>query len=178
MINGAKFFSHVRGYFGNLDQPQVDGFNNIFAEWDKRALTNTRWLAYMLATCWWESGRTMQPITEYGSEAYLKAKPYYPWVGRGLVQVTWEANYNKFGTGKDAQGRSLWVGPPEDMLTWPLALRGLFDGMIEGMYTGWRLEQFFNAHTNNPEEARRIINGLDRASLIAGFHGQFLIALT
>lgn len=180
MIDGDKFFHHVRAYFGNLDQPQVDGFNLILAEWVRRAdagvVHDIRWLAYMLATAWWETGRTMQPVTEYGSEAYLRSRPYWPWIGRGLPQVTWKANYDKFGEIVD--GKRVWTYPPEDMLKWPLALRTLFDGMIEGLYTGQSLHTYFNDRVNNPEEARRIINGLDRASLVAGFYGQFLAALT
>ena len=37
----------------------------------------------------------MWPITEYGSESYLKGKEYYPYIGRGFVQLTWENNYRK-----------------------------------------------------------------------------------
>lgn len=34
---------------------------------------------------------------ELGSDSYLRAKEYYPYVGRGFIQVTWESNYASFG---------------------------------------------------------------------------------
>lgn len=163
------FFDEVRDelFGGSLTQGQVEGMTNILDEWDRRALTDLRHLAYMLATTFHETGRLMQPIRETGSEAYLRSKPYYPWVGEGLVQVTWEANARKFGATK-----------PGDMMTWPIALKALFDGMINGTFTGKKLSDYFNATHDDPVNARRIINGLDRADLIAGYHRAFLNALT
>lgn len=35
--------------------------------------------------------------TEIGSQAYLQSKPYYPYIGRGFIQVTWDYNYKAFG---------------------------------------------------------------------------------
>ena len=78
-------------------------------------------------------------MREQGGETYLRGKPYYPWVGMGLVQVTWEANGKKFG----AQS-------PADLLSWPVALRALFDGMLQGMFTGKKLPDYFNPSTNDP----------------------------
>lgn len=165
-MNRTAFFASVRKSFGALSQPQVDGFTKILDEWERRALTDVRWLAYMLATCWHETGRKMQPIREGGGEAYLKTKKYYPWVGEGLVQVTWEVNARKFGATK-----------PGDLLNWPKALDALFQGMTLGMFTGKRLADYFSGASNNPIGARRIINGLDKAETIAGYHDGFLVAL-
>ena len=165
----VTFFSFVRDdpFPGKLAQSQVDGLNNILDEWERRALTDERWLAYMLATAFHESAHTMQPIREMGSEEYLRSKPYYPWVGEGLVQVTWEVNAKKFGATK-----------PGDLMTWPIALRALFDGMINGMFTGRKILVYFNDRVDDPLNARRIINGLDRAQDIASYHSGFLAALT
>lgn len=168
-IDRAKFFDAVRvkPFPGKLAQQHVEGMSNILDEWERRELTDERWLAYMLATTFHETAHTMQPIREMGSEAYLRSKPYYPWVGEGLAQVTWEVNARKFGATK-----------PGDLLTWPVALRALFDGMIHGMFTGKKLSDYFNATTHSPIGARRIINGQDRAALVAGFHWSFLAALS
>lgn len=90
MIDRQKFFDSVRSqpFAGHLAQGQVDGCNAILDEWEHRGLTDYRWLAYMLATVFWECARTMQPIREAGSDSYLRAKKYWPWIGRGYVQLT------------------------------------------------------------------------------------------
>jgi putative chitinase len=54
----------------------------------------------------------------------------------------------------------------------------LFDGMIEGWFTGVGLPQYFDADTDDPYNARRTVNGTDKADLIAGYHREFLAALT
>jgi putative chitinase len=167
MINRKHFFSAVRAHFGPLQQGAVEGFTRILDEWERRAFTDIRWLAYMLATCWHETAKTMQPVREMGGEKYLRGKKYYPWVGEGLVQVTWEANHRKFG-----------ATAPGQLLTWEKALPALFDGMTKGMFTGKKLAQYFSAKIDDPVNARRIINGLDRAALVAGHHRAFLEALT
>src|SRR5215204_1211369 len=86
LIDRRVFFERVRRSFGKLRQPQVDGFNKILDEWERRGLTDRRWLANMLAQVWRETGRKMQPVREGGGERYLRSKRYYPWVGEGLIQ--------------------------------------------------------------------------------------------
>lgn len=167
-MNRTTFFAYVRRapFGGRLSQSQVDGLNQILGEWERRALRDDRWLAYMLATTFHETAATMQPVRERGGEAYLRAKKYYPWVGEGLVQVTWEANHRKFGATK-----------PGQLMTWPIALRALFDGMTKGMFTGKKLADYFGTSLDDPVNARRIVNGTDKAKLIAGYHRNFLDAI-
>ena len=162
------FFKHIRHMFpgGRMTPDQVQGVSNILDEWNVRKLRNPWWLAYMLATVFHETGYKMQPITEFGNQTYLKHKPYYPWIGRGLIQITWEANYKKFGIEK-----------PEDALTWPVALRVMFDGMIKGMFTGKGLNDYFHHLPNDGPPARRIINGMDKAYQIWSYAVQFKAAL-
>lgn len=168
MIDRKAFFDAVREapFGGSLSQSQVDGMTQILDEWERRQLKDERWLAYMLATVFHETARKMQPIEEMGGQTYLRGKPYYPWYGRGLVQITWEANYKKFG-----------ITNPEDALTWPVALRVLFEGMIKGVFTGWKLGIYFNLTVDDPVQARTIINGKDKAELIAGYHRAFQAAI-
>ena len=59
----------------------------------------------------------------------------------GLVQVTWEANGKKFG----AQS-------PADLLSLPVALRALFDGMLQGMFTGKKLLHDFYLSDKRPHQ--------------------------
>lgn len=167
-MNRTTFFAYARRapFGGKLSQAQVDGLNQVLDEWERRELRDDRWLAYMLATTFHETAATMQPVREMGGEAYLRKKPYYPWVGEGLVQVTWEANHRKFGATK-----------PGQLLTWPIALRALFDGMTKGMFTGKKLSAYFNDAADDPVGARRIVNGSDKAKLIAGYHRNFLDAI-
>ncbi len=174
------FFDAVRNnpFGGSLTREQVAGMEAILDEWQRRGLTDLRWLAYMLATVFWETARTMQPVTEYGSAAYLRAKKYWPFIGRGLVQLTWRANYVRAG---EKIGVDL-VGQPERALELPISVRILFDGMIEGWFAGDRkgrhtLGRWFSETVDDPAGARRIINGTDRAKEIAAIHDRFLAAL-
>src|SRR5262245_21060146 len=68
MIDPKIFFDGVRRklFAGRLSQRQVDGMNAILAEWTRRQLEEPRWLAYMLATVYWETAHTMWPIEEWG----------------------------------------------------------------------------------------------------------------
>jgi len=168
MLDRTTFFSYVRRlpFGGSLTQAQVDGCGRILDEWARRGLTDLRWLAYMLATTFHETGARMRPVREGGGETYLRSRKYYPWVGEGLVQVTWEANHRRFG-----------ATAPGQLLAWPVALRALFDGMLAGLFTGRKLEDCFNASTNDAIGARRIVNGTDKAALVAGYHKAFLDAL-
>ena len=168
MIDRKTFFDRVRAepFDGFLSGSQVTGLSNILDEAERRGLGDPRFLAYRLGTVFHETGKAMIPVREAGGEAYLKAKPYYPWVGMGLVQVTWEANAKKFGAVK-----------PEDLMSWPVVLRALFDGMDEGVFTGRRLSTYFTDKIDDPVGARHIINGSDKAALIAGYHSHFLAAL-
>lgn len=180
MIDKQNFYGVIRSAFGPFSQSQVDGFEAILDEWDKRKLVDLRWLAYMLATAWHETARTMQAIEEYGkgrSKEYGKEDPntkksYY---GRGLVQLTWSYNYKKMSRviyGDD----SLYVHP-ELALDLNCAVQIMFEGMLTGVFTGRKLFNYFGAKINDPVNARKIINGLDKARLIAGYHFAFLAAL-
>ena len=58
----------------------------------------------------------------------------------------------------------------------------MFEGMTKGDsmigdFTGKCLEMYFNNKVDDPINARRIINGTDKARLIAGYHNKFLTAL-
>jgi len=165
-MNRSEFFNQFRKSFGGkLTQSQVEGADKILDEAEKRGVPLNQ-LAYILATVWHETAHTMQPIRERGSEKYLRSKPYYPWVGEGLVQVTWEANHRKFG-----------ANAPGQLMEWPIALAALFDGMLKGMFTKYKLSDFINDRQCNYVTARRVVNGMDKANLIAGYAASFQTAL-
>jgi predicted chitinase len=177
MTLSAGFFTSVRKslFSGSLSQSQVDGFNVIDAEWTKEGSADNQQYAYVLATVYHECAKTMQPITEYGSASYLKAKPYWPYIGRGYVQLTWQSNYAKADE-KLGLGNEL-VADPDKALEPDIAARVLVRGMREGWFTGDKLADFFSPTKCDFVGARGIINGTDRATLIAGYAIKFLAAL-
>src|SRR5689334_1254801 len=67
-MDRKTFYDTIRPslFKGTLTDKQVEGMEAIFDEWEKQALTDTRWLAYILATAFHETARTMQPIEEFG----------------------------------------------------------------------------------------------------------------
>lgn len=191
MINRERFYQQFRVLFGKLKQSQVQGFEAIFDEWELQELKDWRMLSYMLATAWHETAYTMQPIEEYGKgKNYRYGKkikqngttyvaPNKIYYGRGLVQLTWFENY-------ELMGRLLGI----DLLRYPelacvmvTAVKIMFEGMLRGYsgfgdFTGKCLEMYFNEKTDDPINARRIINGRDKAEAIAKHHYNFLKCLT
>jgi putative chitinase len=183
MIDRDVYFDKVRDelFGGALTQQQVDGQSVILAVWEYQAggtpMTDTRWLAYMLATTYHETATRMWPVTEYGSESYLKGKDYYPYVGRGYVQLTWEDNYRNAGIALALIDDRDLVAHPDMALDSLIAARIMFRGMAEGWFTGRKLGQYFNDEEDDPINARQIINGNDDDKLIAGYHQTFLAAI-
>ncbi len=181
MIDRKLFFDEIRkGLFGGtLTQGQVDGIDAILDEWDARKPGGDfRWLAYMLATTFHETARTMQPIEEYGKGAghaygIPDAQTGQTYYGRGYVQLTWKANYQRLG---QVVGVDL-VNDPARALDPRVAAAILFEGMEHGLFTGRGLSTFFNASANDPKGARKIINGTDRDDLVASYYEAFLKAL-
>ncbi len=178
MIDRKAFFDGIRPdlFGGTLAQPQVEGIDAILDEWEARKLTDLRWLAYMLATTYHETNKTMQPVREayWLSEDWRRRNlRYYPWYGRGYVQLTWEENYRKMGRhlGVDLLGNLDLAMDPR------IAAAIMFEGMMRGDFTGKSLEMYFSDGTDDPVGARRIINGTDKDELIAGYHRGFLADL-
>jgi hypothetical protein len=174
-MNDAVFFEQVRTtlFGGSLSQAQVDGLNALLAAW---VVGDKQQLAYLLATAFHETARTMQPIMEMGGDAYLRAKPYWPFVGRGYVQLTWATGY-KNADAKLGLGGKLIANP--DMAMQPdIAAKIIVRGMASGWFTGKKLSDFISNGNADYVGARSIVNGSDRAVLIAGYAAQFEIALT
>jgi hypothetical protein len=142
----------------------------IMAECRRYGLTVPQ-TAYVLATGFWETARTMRPVEEafyLGSkaEAYRKKLRYYPWHGRGYVQLTWEDNYRKFG-----------ITNPGDAMVPATAAYILVRGMLVGMFTGKGLTDYINVSQTDYKGARRIVNGTDKAAEIAALAVQYEAAL-
>jgi hypothetical protein len=173
------YFDAVRWslFGGSLEQIQVDGQNVILAVWEYQGGGDPRHLAYMLATVYHECAKRFWPITEYGSQSYLEGKDYYPYIGRGFVQLTWENNYKRASKELNLTDERDLVEHPELALDSLIATRVLFRGMAQGWFTGRYLAQYFNESKDDPVNARQVINGNDDDDLIAGYHEKFLAAL-
>jgi putative chitinase len=198
MTHPDRFFAAVRAslFGGLLTQPQVDGLNALLEGGQTRMLSVPE-LAYVLATAYHETGRTMEPIQERGGPAYFH-RMYDPespdanraalaqregarpgdgvlYFGRGYVQLTWRLNYRKFGalTGLDLEGHPELARQPR------AAAQILFEGMRRGMFTGKKLADYIKPGSP-PDylQARRIVNGMDCAADVARYAQSFEAALT
>lgn len=177
VANPDAFFAAVRKITGSLDQEQVDILNRLTAA---AARWGAGWLAYAIATAWHES--RLKPIEEWGKgkgREYGKTNatgkaPY----GRGLVQLTWHANYVKADDelhlgGALVKNYDLALDPE-------IAVQIMVRGMEKGWFTGKSLATYIGAGEGSLPEfkaARRIINGTDKADLIAGYAVKFQDAL-
>lgn len=140
----------------------------IIKEASKRGLLRNQ-LAYVLATAYHETAHTMKPIKEMGGEKYLRSKKYWPFFGRGYVQITWEENYVKAGKilGVD------FVKSPEKLLEPRYAAPILIQGMVEGWFTNKKLSDYITLKKSDFRNARRIVNLMDKADLIAGYAKEY-----
>jgi len=199
-IDRRFFFDHIRAapFGGMLKQPQVEGMSAILDRWERTmAAEDERWLAYVLATVYHETARTMQPVRETLADsderavailedAFAKGRlswvktPYWrpdedgkSWLGRGFVQLTHRRNYAAMA---DITGIDL-VDAPERAMEMDAALTILFEGMRRGSFTGHKLADYFNASTEDWAGARKIVNGMDRAEQIGGYGRLFHAAL-
>ena len=182
LINRNFFFTQIRRtmFSNDLKQSQVDGINAILDGWEaKYPTSDDRWLAYAFATTYHETDQHMQPIEEYGKGRGLPygkpdpttGKVYY---GRGFVQLTWERNYK---TMSDLLGVD-FVNHPELALELDNATNIMFMGMIKGLFTGKSLGDYFSKTKEDWVNARRIINGLDKAQAIAMYGHNFYSAIS
>lgn len=174
-INRSTFFAAIKklfpgGYEGRVGKARIEGLDLIVDEWERRGDIEYDEFAYILATTVWETARTMQPVKEYGSETYLRGKKYWPYIGRGYVQLTWDYNYKKAGA---IVGVNL-VKYPDKAMEPEVAVKILFEGMLEGWFTGKKLSDYMDGQEESDaedlkefEDGRRIINGVDKKKEIA-----------
>jgi len=135
-------------------------------------------LAYLLATACWETNSTMEPVKEayWLSEEWREANlSYYPWYGRGFVQLTWEENYARADSELHLDG-SL-VADADLALDPSIASRIIITGMTEGWFTGKKLADYIDLTRSDYVGARKIINGTDHASDIASIAADYDKAL-
>jgi hypothetical protein len=160
---------------GELDFSTKDGtIAAITAECQRQGLDLPEQVAYVLATTEWETAHTFKPVKEayWKDEAWRRQNlsKYYPYYGRGYVQLTWEANYRKYA---QIMGLDL-VGDPNLALEPNNAMFILVHGFRTGAFTGKKITDYINSEETDFYNARRCINRLDRAEEIAALAEKFL----
>jgi putative chitinase len=186
MIDRKYFFDKVRAslFTGEMTTGQVVGLEALLTVWEEDFLDFPKsFLAYCLATAYHETGRKMQPVEEIGKGKSKKyGKPVGPYnhvyYGRGHVQLTWEDNYKKANTqlAKYDIGVDLHK-EPHRALEDEISAYVLLDGSLHGWFTGKKLADYFGPDKDDPVNARKIINRLDKAETIAGYYRKFKDAL-
>jgi len=192
----AAFFAALRPLFGGkLSKSQVDGVNVILAGIERYDLGEPA-AAYILATTFHETAHTMQPVkeTQFGAtvptDAVVKARLTKAWkagklpqvkkdywsggyFGRGYVQLTHAANYDKA-----AKALGIELGSNPDLALKPdVAVQILIKGMLEGWFTGKKLGDYITGTAFDFKNARRVVNGTESAEKIKGYAEAFLAAI-
>ncbi|WP_299347633.1 glycoside hydrolase family 19 protein [uncultured Maritalea sp.] len=153
----------------------------ILAECKRHGLLRNQ-AAYVLATAEHETGGTFKPVRETFAKTDAQAKarletafkkgqlkwvktPYWRdgFFGRGFVQLTHKYNYENAGK---KLGLDL-VRRPSDAMKPNVAAQILVVGMKEGWFTGKKLSDYITLQKSSFKQARRIVNGMDRAAKIA-----------
>lgn len=143
-------------------------------------VTDRHHVAYIMATVSHEC--LFKPIKEFrahpqrNAQIFALQQRYWGsgYYGRGYVQLTWRENYIKMGR---RLGISL-MEQPDLALVPKHAARICVCGMAEGIFTGRKLADYnLTGGRYNFFEARRIVNILDKAALIAGYAEVYLKGL-
>ena len=188
-MNRKAFYDTLRAqrlYGPTMDQSEVRGTEAVLDAIDGWPMA---WQAYALATAFWETARTMLPVEEAywigNADAWRKKNlRYYPWHGRGYVQLTWRENYERADR-ELGLGGSL-IANADRAMEPAIAAKILRRGMQEGWFAGDRqgrhtcarhLPKDGVATQLQFESARRIINGTDKRREIARIALSFQRAL-
>jgi predicted chitinase len=156
----------------------------IRQECGEHGLSRKEQVAYVLATIQHETNNTFRPIKEayyIGSESKAEKfrrnnkiiQLYYPFYGRGYIQLTHDYNYRMYGN---------WLGldflsRPERVCEPPIALFIAIHGLRWGAFTTQRLGEHINDQGCDFLGARRCVNGTDKAEHIAGIARTYLDTL-
>lgn len=156
--------------FGTMDATQKESIEEIIRAFDKYGDKDLNKLAYILGTARHESN--FRPIEERRAsssqtEVYNRQNKYWytGYYGRGFVQLTWQNNYQKMSDLLNVN----FVDNPSLVLKTKYAARILVQGMIEGSFTRKKLDTYINAQEQDFFNARKTVNGTDRADRIKGY---------
>lgn len=176
-----------------LDEQQVSGFNALIAVLNKEKISDKRVVAYILATCLFETSKRMVSREEVGSDEYFRQmyditgerSPVALRMGntsegdgvlykkRGFVKLLGKSSYMKFGEyiGKDL------VNNPALVLDLDIASEILVKGMLKGWFTGVSVYNYITPSRTDYVNARRTVDGTDSAKRIALMAEQLVLAI-
>ena len=157
----------------NVFKPGDIGYNEelIMEESFKQGIRNRAQVAYILATAKHESAN-FTTLTEFASGAAYEYRSDLgniyqgdgTWFkGRGYVQITGRNNYQKYS---EILGVDLISNPHLVAENTDVAVYILVHGMITGHFTTHTLDMYIGDGYTDFWNARRIINGIDRADHI------------
>ncbi len=164
---------------GSLPSWQKEPLDRLIDEGLARERTQEE-TAYVLATAYHETDRfrAMEEYGEgegrdYGEPVLLIRGKFAKYHGRGFVQLTWLRNYAVMSgyIGVDL------VNEPDRAKEPTIAAKIIWEGMIRGYFTGKGLADYINSTEVDYVSARRIVNGTDKAELIARYAEAFYDAL-
>lgn len=152
-------------------QAAAQHFPNILAECQRQGVRDPDQISYILATATHESNAG-QAMEEFASgQAYegrsslgnTQSGDGPRFKGRGYVQITGRRNYTDWSRrlGMDLVGNPQLAREPR------VAARILVEGMMRGTFTGRSLPDYVGNGRTDFTNARRVVNGTDRASSIA-----------
>ncbi len=152
--------------------------NRFFDEIDvDPAWKNVQQLAYFLASVMHETNFTFAPVKEKrakeGTNLFTIQNRYWLpgtdeegfWAGKGHIQLTWKDNYIKMG-------RKLGIPlheNPDLALDFRTSYLIASIGCREGLFSGKSLSDYINDSKVDYYNARRVVNGLDKAEKIASY---------
>lgn len=157
---------HNENHFNITKDQSVDLLIKACLE---NGITDGRQIAYVLATAQHETMNFQKPeeIDGRHQAQKLRYQGGTEYFGRGYVHVTHERNYRALGEA---------IGLGDELVRHPgkakdpeIASKIAVVGMRDGLFTGKELSKYINDKHANYEGARRIINGTDKAGLIAGY---------
>jgi putative chitinase len=175
------FFDETRKQFGKLNQKQVNCLSALFTATEGLPVMHR---AYVLGTAWHETWCFKFTKEIWGpTKQQLKYEPPHPiakrlgntlkgdgkrFMGRGFPQLTGRSNYvwaSKV-TGQDLVAMPDLAEAPE------ISAKIIVTGMVTGAFTGKSMSDY-----KTYEAMRRVVNGTDKAALIAGYARKFETAI-
>jgi len=174
-------------FYGSLPEFQSDPLIILVDKCLEQDVFTVEQIAYVLATAYHESNRFKAKEEyrkgmgkRYGIQNWIWNNKKLSYHGRGWVQLTWLGNYGQF-----TARLSNVLNRPVDLINNPDIILKEDDinayitvvGMKEGLFTGKSMNDYITEDKTDYVNARRVVNGTDKANLIAGYATKFEEAL-
>ena len=176
-LNKNRIVNAVSKAIGKLNFAQKETIVKINRAFEIYGDTETPKLAYILATAWHES--RLKPVRECFADTDQEARKCvirdnrgykneingHVYYGRGFVQLTWEANYREMSNLLNID----FLNNPDLALVPENAAKIIVYGMINGTFTTKKLSNYIQGQKIDFENARQVVNKMDKADLISNY---------